>query len=153
MIFTFYYTRVRSRCDFSILGRGIFRPFLTCHQGKGRVCPSIVLVFCGNICKETHKLLDPDKCWKLVEFLSSKSANSKLEFTSLSFLDQSSFWFDWEKPCPMLVEMTSNLIDRQDRHDRHDSFFFFLVWYQQDRHQEHTHFLVFGVWFVMPPHN
>ena len=39
-----------------------------------------------------------DKCWKLVVCFSSSSANSKLEFTSFSFLEyQTSYWFDWDR--------------------------------------------------------
>jgi len=79
----------------------------TNEHTQGRFYPSIHLVCCGNIRKETHKLLDPDKIsvGNLLSVSQVDPANSKLEFTSLSFFETKRVigLIGTEKSCPMLV--------------------------------------------------
>ena len=48
------------------------------NLSQGRVCPSIDLVCCGNIGKETHKLLDPEKL-SVVNLLNFSRVNTQTQ--------------------------------------------------------------------------
>jgi len=79
-------------------------------------CPSIDLICCGNIWRETHKLLNPDKLsvgnsWSVSRI---NPANSKLKFTSLCFLEyQTSYCFDWDREILSRVCSDKLILDRR----------------------------------------
>jgi len=88
---------------------------------QGCVCQTINLVCCGNLWKETHKLLDPDDLCVVNSLKFSRvnphtqSVNLKLEF-SLSpkqiFVSTGT-----EQSSPMFLGTNSNLIKGQTRSD------------------------------------
>ena len=73
---------------------------------KGHVYPSIDLVCCGNIGKETHKLFDPDKL-SVGNLLSVCRVNPQTQSSNLRawvcFEYQTSYWFHWDRGIPWLL--------------------------------------------------
>jgi len=72
------------------------------RMSQGCVYPSIDLVCCRNIWKETHKLLDPDKLSVENSLSVSKSRiNPQAKSSNLRvwvcFEHQTSYWFDWDR--------------------------------------------------------
>jgi len=70
------------------------------NSSKGRVCLSIDLVCCGNVWKETHNLLDPDKLsvGKSLSFSQVNPQTQSSNFQVECFLEyQTSYWSDWDR--------------------------------------------------------